>query len=80
MSYSSAGSSSGSSSWTTYVTFDGGGSFEWSSESAHNTQQYNQSGDNTSWGIAHGANSGNRGTYRVEGDKVLVTFPRRIQR
>jgi hypothetical protein len=75
MSYSSAGSSSGSSSWTTYVTFDGQGNFEWNSESAHSTQQYNQQGNNTGWGVAYGANSGNRGTYRVEGNRILVTFP-----
>lgn len=75
MSYSSAGSSSGSSSWTTYVTFDGQGNFEWSSESAHSTQQHNQQGDNTGWGVAYGGNSGNRGRYRVEGDRILVTFP-----
>lgn len=75
MSYSTAGSSSGSSSWTTYVTFDGQGNFEWSSESAHSTQQHNQQGDNTGWGVAYGGNSGNRGRYRVEGDRILVTFP-----
>lgn len=75
MSYSSAGSSTGSSSWTTYVTFDGQGTFEWSSESAHSTQQYNQQGDNTGWGVASTGSSGNRGSYRVEADRILVTFP-----
>jgi hypothetical protein len=74
MSYSSAGSSSGSSSWTTYATFDGRGNFSWSSESAHSTQQYNQQGDNTGWGVASGSNSGNSGSYRVEGNRILVTF------
>lgn len=75
MSYSSAGSSSGSSSWTTYATFDGRGNFSWSSESAHSTQQYNQQGDNTGWGVAGGGSSGNRGTYRVDGNRIHVTFP-----
>ncbi|MEX1137792.1 MAG: hypothetical protein WEB33_02690 [Bacteroidota bacterium] len=75
MSYSSSGSSSGSSSWTTYATFDGQGNFEWSSESAHSTQQYNQQGDNTGWGVASGGSSGNRGSYRVDGNRILVTFP-----
>jgi len=75
MSYSSAGSSSASSSWTTYATFDGKGNFEWSSESAHNTQQYDASGNNTGWGVGYGSNNGNRGKYRVLGDRIHVTFP-----
>ena len=75
MSYSSASSSGESSSWTRYATFDGRGNFEYSSESAHNTQQYDQTGNNTGSGVAYGANSGNRGTYRVVGDRILVKFP-----
>jgi len=75
MSYSSASSSGGSSSWTRYATFDERGNFEYSSESAHNTQQYDQTGANTGWGVAYGANNGNRGTYRVVGDRILVKFP-----
>ena len=74
MSYSSASSSSGSSSWTTYVSFDGRGSFEYSSESAHSSQQYDQTGTQTGSGLAYGSNSGNRGTYRVVGNRILVTF------
>ncbi len=75
MSYSSASSSGGSSSWTRYATFDGKGNFEYNSESAHNIQQSDQTGSNTGWGVAYGANSGNRGTYRVVGDRIMVKFP-----
>jgi hypothetical protein len=74
MSYSSASSSTGSSSWTTYVTFDGRGGFAWNSESAHSANQYDQTGTQTGAGLAYGADSGNRGTYRVEGDRILVRF------
>jgi len=74
MSYSSASSSSGSSSWTTYVTFDGRGSFEYSSESAHSSQQYDQTGTQTGSGLAYGQSGANRGTYRVVGNRILVTF------
>ncbi len=75
MSYSSASSSTGSSSWTTYVSFDGRGSFEWSSESAHSASSYDQTGAQTGSGLAYGSNNGNRGTYRVVGDRILVRFP-----
>lgn len=75
MSYSSASSSGGSSSWTRYASFDGKGNFEYNSESAHSTQQSDQYGNNTGWGVAYGANNGNRGTYRVVGDRILVKFP-----
>ena len=64
MSYSSASSMSGSSSWTMYATFDGRGNFSWSSESAHSGEA----------GLAYGADDGNRGTYRVVGDRIIVTF------
>lgn len=74
MSYSSAGSSTGSSSWTTYVTFDGRGGFAWNSESAHSANQHDQTGAQTGAGVAYGADSGNRGTYRVAGDRILVRF------
>lgn len=74
MSYSSASSSTGSSSWTTYVTFDGQGRFAWSSESAHSANQYDQTGTQTGSGLAYGADGGNRGTYRVVGDRILVRF------
>jgi hypothetical protein len=74
MSYSSASSSTGSSSWTTYVTFDGRGGFALNSESAHSANQYDQTGAQTGSGIAYGADSGNRGTYRVVGDRILVRF------
>lgn len=74
MSYSSASSSTGSSSWTTYVTFDGRGGFAWNSESAHSANQYDQTGAQTGSGLAYGAESGNRGTYRVVGDRILVRF------
>ena len=75
MSYSSASSSTGSSSWTTYATFDGKGNFEYSSESAHSSQQYDQTGTQTGSGVAYGASGANRGTYRVVGNRILVTFP-----
>ncbi|MCU0454390.1 MAG: hypothetical protein MUE68_12115 [Bacteroidetes bacterium] len=75
MSYSSASSSTGSSSWTTYATFDGQGGFSWSSESEHSASQYDQTGTQTGSGLAYGSNSGNRGSYRVAGDRILVRFP-----
>lgn len=75
MSYSSASSSTGSSSWTQYVTFDGVGNFEWNSESAHSARQYDQTGSQTGSGLAYGSDGGNRGKYRVVGNRIIATFP-----
>lgn len=74
MSYSSSSSSTGSSSWTTYAAFDGRGNFSWNSESAHNTRNYDQQGNQTGAGVAYGADDGKRGTYRVAGSRIIVTF------
>lgn len=60
------GSSSSSSGYsrTTRVSFDGQGGFSYGSESSFSSGA----------GIAYGSGGGDRGTYRVSGNKVYLTF------
>ncbi|MCF8243362.1 MAG: hypothetical protein K9J16_18455 [Melioribacteraceae bacterium] len=74
-SYSSSSSSTGSYSTTYWTFFDGKGNFQYGSGSSYSGSSSDQYGNETmNYG---GVNQGDAstGAYRIEGNKVMLTFP-----
>ena len=69
-SYSNVSSTGGSSSWERWVIFDGKGNFTFGSEASHsvNTEEV------TGGAYNRDESEENKGTYRVAGDRIIVTF------
>jgi len=70
-SYSSISTLGGSSAWERWAVFDGKGNFTYGSESSHSINTPDVTGG------VYGADQSadNRGTYRVSGDRIILTFP-----